>query len=310
MTQRIQCATIMVNPLARGVARRFDSAATVRYLRRNGVEVDLATPVTPEEAERTALRAAERGVDILFVVGGDGSLRTAAGGLAGSETALASVPCGTANVWAKETGIPRSARAAIDAHLAGQVRSIDVGRANGLPFLLMAGIGWDAAIAQRVSHSLKRRIGEGAYVIQAARAFPNLRPTLARWHAGAMSHEGRLAIMVIGNTRLYGGLVRFTPGATADDGLLDVAAAYPRNPLALARLSGKLVAGRLAGDTAFVSARVPELVFETPGFAVQLDGDPALTTPATFTIDRLALRVSIPRGPLPPIFSDRGDPPA
>lgn len=302
MPLNIRCATIIVNPIARGVTRRFDSAAAVRYLRHRGLEVELAAPATSTEATAVARRAAEKGADLVFVVGGDGSLRAAAAGLIGTPAALAAVPSGTANVWAKETGIPSRPRAAIDTHLAGQIVPMDVGFANNQPFLLMAGIGWDARIAGRVSTRLKRRFGAAAYAVETLRELPALRPITARWRTGETAHEERLALMIVGNTRLYGGLVEFTPDAVATDGQLDVAAIYPRGPADLVRLSGRLLVKRLEDGSAFLAERVPELEFLTGGFPVQLDGDTVLQTPARFHVEHLALRVSIPAGPRPLIL--------
>ena len=132
--------------------------------------------VRPLEAIREAAQSATRGDDLLFVIGGDGSVRDAALGLAGSNTALAAVPAGTVNIWAKEAGIPNGLRAAVDAHITGQSVHIDLGRAAGQCFLLMAGIGWDAQVARNVAPWLKRHLGDIAYIIQAGWMLPQLRP--------------------------------------------------------------------------------------------------------------------------------------
>ncbi len=98
-------ASVLLNRFARG-AGRFDAESAIRYLEGQGLRTQLAVPETPAETTAAARAAAERGDDLVFVVGGDGTLRLAAGGLAGSESALAALPGGTANVWMKEAGIP------------------------------------------------------------------------------------------------------------------------------------------------------------------------------------------------------------
>ena len=109
--------------------------------------------------------------------------------------------------------------------------------------------------------------------------------------------------MVIGNTRLYGGLVQFTKSAYADDGLLDVLALCPGSIVDGARLSMKTLTGRLGGDHHAFESRARSVSIETPGIPVQLDGDFVGETPMEFSIDPRALRVSLPAGPLPAIFS-------
>ena len=294
-------ATVIVNPAARGVGEAFDGSRLTRYLARHGTECAVVLPPSENESTREARLSAERGEDLVFVVGGDGSVRAAARGLAGSDTALAAVPAGTVNIWAKEAGIPSGLKASLDAHISGQSVHMDLGRAGDDCFLLMAGIGWDAEIAGRVSQTLKKRTGDIAYMAQAAWMAPRLRSRPARWNAGPETWDEPLAWMVLGNTRLYGGRVRLTPEAVIDDGLIDGIALCPRGVADTARLARKIALGRRE-DERMLRFRTGELRFESPGFPVQLDGDPVGETPMTFSVEPRALLVSVPRGPLAPIF--------
>ncbi|MBA4179143.1 MAG: hypothetical protein C0506_01005 [Anaerolinea sp.] len=301
MTGR-RTATVLVNPAARGVQRGFDGQRIVAYLARQQVEARLVVPESPLEATRSAEAAAQRGDNLFFAVGGDGTVRDVALGLRGSKTALAAIPAGTVNIWAKEAGIPQGLRAALDSHIGGQVASMDLGLAGDRCFMLMAGIGWDAEIARRVSLPLKKRIGDLAYAVQTLRMLPGLRPRLARWSINGDELEAPLAWMVLGNTRLYGGRIRLTPAATITDGLLDMIALCPARVWDGARIAVRLAVGRAHGDRHVIEGQVPEVRIQTPGLAVQLDGDFAGETPMTFAVDPAALRVSVPAGALAPIF--------
>ncbi len=295
-------ATLLVNPAAGGAAR-FDAPGALAYLQRLGLEAQLTVPSSRSEATAEAARSAGRGDDLLFVAGGDGSLRDAAEGLAGSPTALAPIPAGTVNVLAREIGLPRGARAAIDSHLAGQRVAMDIGRADGRGFLLMAGVGWDAAIARTVTPGLKRCLGDVAYLLRGAAMLPGLRPVTASWTADGQPRKAPLSLMVVGNTRLYGGLVRFTPDAVANDGYLDIVALCPRNVFDALRLGARILANRLEGDQAVRAVRARIAQVETPGLPVQLDGDVVGETPMQFTVEALALLLSVPAGPLPALFA-------
>ncbi len=307
LAPNLQRGLVLVNPRARGiVARRFDAEAALRYVRRRGVEARLAVAASVEEMSAEARRAAAAGDGVVFVAGGDGALRLAARELAGTATVLAAIPGGTANVWAREAGIPRGFRAAFDAHLSGQVIDMDLGGAGDDVFLLMASIGWDAAIAGRVSLALKRHTGALAYVVQAARMLPSLRPSPAQWSVAdggsTREYERPLAVMLVGNTRLYGGVVEIADRASAKDGLLDLYALCPERPGDGARLAWKTLRHTLEGDRAAVVDRGSEIAFETPGFPIQLDGDTAGETPVRLTVRPRALRVSVPAGPLPAVL--------
>jgi diacylglycerol kinase (ATP) len=296
-------ATFLVNPAARGVEKRLDAERAARYLRKQGLEVELDTPTSPDDMTRLAAASVERGDDLLFVAGGDGSLRDAARGLMGSNTALAPVPAGTVNVFAREIGLPLGVRTAIDAHLTGRTTRIDLGLAGDQPFLLMASAGWDAAVVREVSLGLKRRMGDLAYILKAASAMPRLRTTPARWRIDGDVCEGPLALVVISNTRLYGGRLRLAPLALADDGLLDVVALCPRGALDTLRLSARVLMRRAAHDRRAFAARAATVEVETPGLPVQLDGDFVGETPMSFSVQPAALAVSIPAGASPDILS-------
>jgi len=301
MTRTLK-ATLLVNPAAHRVGEGFDGQQMARYMTKNGVETTIVIPHSEADAAEEAANSAKRGDDLLFAIGGDGSVRTAARGLAGSETALAAIPAGTVNVWAKEAGIPtHSLKAAIDSHLTGQSVHMDLGRANGACFLLMAGIGWDAEVASKVNLKLKKKMGDVAYMAQAAWMAPRLRTRQATWTEGDEKKEEPLAWMVLGNTRLYGGRIRMTRDAVLDDGLFDGIALCPRGVAETARLARKLATGK-RDDERLLQFQAKEVVFETPGFPVQLDGDPVGETPMTFTIEPGGLLVSVPSGPLAPIF--------
>ena len=301
-TTRLKSATVLVNPAARGVRKDFDATRIVRYLAKHDLPAHLVIPGSSQDATHEARLSAERGDDILFVVGGDGSVRDAALGLAGSATALAAVPSGTVNIWAREAGIPNGMRKSVDAHLQGQSVHMDLGRAGDHCFMLMAGVGWDAEIAAQVNPGLKKRLGDIAYMAQAVIATPRLRTVRTCWHTNGETTEEDLAWMVLGNTRLYGGKIHITRDAVIDDGLLDVVALCPQGVGETIRVAMRLAMGK-RDDERMLTFRTSELTIETAGLPVQLDGDPVGETPTTFSIDRGALLVSVPAGELAPIFA-------
>jgi diacylglycerol kinase family enzyme len=142
----------VINPAASSVSDRV----------RAGIEQRLAAAddliITSTEARghasRLAADAARDGLDAVFVLGGDGTLNEAAAGLAGSATALAALPGGSTNVFARTLGVPYDPLDATDRLLAGfrrgQCRRIGLGRANGRCFLFHLGAGFDAAVVSEV----------------------------------------------------------------------------------------------------------------------------------------------------------------
>ncbi|MGE0571833.1 MAG: diacylglycerol kinase family protein [Dehalococcoidia bacterium] len=294
-------AVLIVNPAARRV-RKLDAGRIQRYLVRRGLQTELVVPDSAGAARVAARAASDAGVPLVFALGGDGTIRDVAAGLLHSATALAALPGGTVNIWCRETGIPTRIRAAVDAHLGGQDVQVDVGMAGDHAFLLMASAGWDADAAKHVSARVKRVVGPGAYPLAFLKRLPRLRRAAATWHSGVATEERQLSLIVIGNTRLYGGKVRFAPHATAIDGQLDVAAICPSSFWSGLRIGGRIAIDRIPGDGDVTSFRTPDLDLVTPGIPVQADGDYIGETPMRFMVEPKSLIVRVPAGPLAPIL--------
>ena len=124
----------------------------------------LFLPTTHEEhGEGLVRHAVNAGAQLVFAVGGDGTVRACASVLAGSGVRLAIVPRGTANLAAKALRIPRRLSAALATGFGEHETVLDLGVADGAPFAAMAGIGLDAAVVEATQGLLKLRLGWVAY---------------------------------------------------------------------------------------------------------------------------------------------------
>ena len=176
-----------------------------------------------------ARRAVQAGAEVVFVSGGDGTVRAALAGLAGSAAALAVLPAGTGNLLATNLGLPIDPVEGVRVAVAGGRRQVDLGEMDGELFAVMAGMGFDAAVMDSTSAKLKARIGPLAYVISAV---PHLfgRPMRVQVTVDDQSPLRRRArAVLVGNVgRLQGG-IRLLPDAEPDNGRMDVAILAPRN---------------------------------------------------------------------------------
>lgn len=185
---------------------------------------------TPEDpGAGQARQAVDEGAEVVFVSGGDGTVRSCIEGLAGTETALAVLPAGTGNLLAANLGLPdeptEGVRLAVDRgrHL------LDLGEVDGQLFAVMAGMGFDAKLLDDASTTLKARIGSPAYVLSALKHLRD-RPMRVEIRVDDDPPLRRRArTVVIGNVgRLQGG-VRLLADAEPDNGQLDVAILSPRH---------------------------------------------------------------------------------
>jgi diacylglycerol kinase family enzyme len=162
---------LLVNATASSVTAR--ERVMVRKLLSNRHEVEVAETSRRGHATRLALAAANDGFDVVAVFAGDGTLNEAAQGLIGTPTALAPLPGGSTNVYARTLGIPTNVAAATNRLLASLDRDtrkrIGVGSVEGRPFLFHTGIGFDAAVIRRVERygELKRYASHPLHVLAA-----------------------------------------------------------------------------------------------------------------------------------------------
>jgi diacylglycerol kinase (ATP) len=227
---------------------------------------------------RMALAA---GADVVLVCGGDGTIRHVAQVLAGSGTALGLLPMGTANLLVRNLAMVADDPAhATRIALSGNNRAVDVGwvladdRPGEQVFLVMAGMGFDAAVMAGASPELKARLGSLAYFVSGARALKGSRARITLTVDGAPELRCRVRTVVVGNCgKLLAGLV-LLPAAKVDDGLLDVVAIGPKSIFGwlavvarvLTRRHGHRIVQHWQGRTVTISAELPQ--------QAQLDGDP------------------------------------
>lgn len=291
------------NPASRHSIPAERLAGVLACARDAGWQIDHVSTERNGQATEIARDAASRGVDVIVVHGGDGTLNETVNGIAGSDVALAVISAGTANVWAHETHTPRDPLAAIDAIVRGERRRIDLGRAGDRYFLLMAGIGLDATIVPRVSPMLKRRLGATAYVIAGVVTAFRTKPWRVAMRIDGEKRECWLYWMLVSNTRSYGGLADIMYRAKADDGLFDAGIMH-RGGLHLIADGVRLLFHKhdRSPNVDFMKARVVEV--DTPGIPVQIDGELAGHTPMRFEVAPRALTVIVPAGLQSPLFSD------
>jgi diacylglycerol kinase family enzyme len=180
-------------------------------------------------AEELAHEAVRAGAEVLFAYGGDGTVRAAAGALAGTDVALAVLPSGTGNVLALNLGLPSDVRSGVRLVTRGRCRRrIDVGVVDGMTFTVAAGIGLDAQMLAETSHRAKHRLGWPAYAAAALKHLggPRFPITLRLDNRPVLEREVR-SVLVANVGRLPGG-INLLPRALPDDAQLDVVLIAPR----------------------------------------------------------------------------------
>jgi len=239
------------------------------------------------------LSRAAAGSELIIAVGGDGTVREVASGVAGTGTPMAVIPVGSGNDFLRTVGVPADVTKACAVARAGTARRFDMVRLSPLdpstagplgPFLFVnaAGFGFDAAVVSE-ARALKRLRGLPLYLVAVLRAIrnyqcPDVRITLPRdalrSRASLDSWSQRILLLACANGRYYGGGMRIAPEASPDDGLLEVCIIEAVGRLKIMRYLPRLVAGTHTTLKEVRMLRCPriELEFAEPAL-LQLDGD-------------------------------------
>lgn len=265
-------------------------------------DFDLSVTEGPGHATELARAAAAAGAELVLSVGGDGTANEVACGLVGSRATLGIVPAGSGNGLARALRIPLKPLPALDALENGVKRRIDVGMANGRPFLNVAGLGFDAAVSRAFHDSGRRggRRGLAGYVRLSLREMLRYRAPRVLLETDAERFELRPFVLTFANGPQYGSGAVINPGGKLDDGRLEIVM-LPDGPLiGLLAASPRLFLGgleRVAGHRRLAVTRA--VVTADAPFALHRDGDPdGETTRIELSLSPQALSVMTPAGTL------------
>lgn len=277
-------AAVIVNP-----TKFSDTAAVRRQVTQACLEHGWAEPLwletTPQDTGHgQAVQALEAGVDLICPLGGDGTVREVAEVVVGSGVPVGLLPGGTGNLLARTLALPiDDLAAALRVALTGSVRQVDVGRVafdvsgederpRERVFLVMAGLGFDAAMMEGAPERLKAKVGWLAYAVSGLR---NLRGPDVRVRVTVdeqPSFRRRVRTVLVGNSGTLTGGIVLMPEAEVDDGWLDAVAMSPKGVLGWAAVAAKVLTKGGHSRVEHLRCRRLEVHTDRPQQA-QLDGD-------------------------------------
>jgi diacylglycerol kinase (ATP) len=291
-----RCAALVFNPRA-GQGRGARTFAAITATLRAAFELEEQPTEGPKHCRALARHAVARGLDAVFVLGGDGTLRVAARELVGTATALGALPGGTTNVVAGALGLPADPVAAARALTTAGARELDVGRAGdeGI-FLMQVSGGLDARVMAAVDPRWKRRFGKLAV------AWTGLREWVRyRFPRFALDVDGEPAAatgFVVANFAEYAGAFEIVPGARADDRRLELLLFRGRRRRDALGFALDLARGRHAARSDVEIRRVERVRVSAPDpLELQGDGDAFVESPPfELRLSSRRLRVLAPAG--------------
>lgn len=258
-----------------------------RYLRTNDIDVELVTTKAPGDATQFARKATAEGVDDVLVSGGDGTINEVLQGMIGTNARLGILPTGTGNVLARELKLPLNPRQAAEVIVRGRTRAIYPGcaindRGERRYFLLMAGIGLDASVIERVHPGLKKRIGKVAFWYSGLSQLAGWQPIPFQIEIDGQNFEATFA--VVGKAANYGGELAVTPRARIDRPDFEVCVIESHSRLRYLRLLSYAMREGMPANKTGIRFLNGTSVRARGNAAVQLDGELAGILPMSFEI--------------------------
>ncbi len=279
---------LIVNPRAgRGAAQRLAPAVLAR-LCGHGLACEVRATRAPGDASQLVTEALRGGAACVALLGGDGTVNEAVNGYVGvarESQALAFIPAGTGNDFAKMLGADGDWRTACDRIAAGGTRRVDAGRCNGRHFANGIGAGFDAQVAIE-ANALTWLRGNAVYGVAVARtlALRYATPLARIAHDGGVL-EGRITMLAAANGSTYGGAFRIAPGADVADGLLELMVADRLSRAGIIGFIPHVLRGTHVGRSGVTFLRTRRLTVQTEQpLPVHADGE---------IIDRAATRLEI-----------------
>lgn len=234
---------------------------------------------------------------IVLVGGGDGSINEALPGLIDCQLPLLVIPLGTANNLARTLGIPSNFSEALQIVLQNNIRTVDVGLANKIPFINVIGLGLSTQVNRFVRSETKRWLGVFAFILTALKVALRMTPFRIRVEYDGQTHHAFTWQVTICNGRNYGSGLTIHEDASLQDQTLhglstEVKKWWHAFVLVPALLSGKY---KSQDKVTIFEGKTMRLQTHHP-MHVDIDGDIKTSTPLEVSVLPRALRVFVPHG--------------
>ena len=261
----------------------------------------------PGDAENLAAEAFKAGATRVVACGGDGTVHEVVNGMMSAamgarDTALGILPSGRCNDLNFALGLPKKPADAVKSLAQSTCRPIDLGRIGGRFFTTIATLGFDSEVSQYVNQGSPPSFlrGTAAYLYAAVVKLVRYRSHWVHLKGDFGEFEGAVFLVATGNTSRYGGLMKVTPSAIVDDGLLDICVVRPVPRLEVLRMIPKTFSGGHVSHPAVSMHQTRRLEINSKEpLWLWADGERITQTPATIEIVPQAMSVLVPQQETP-----------
>ena len=281
-------ALVVINPIAgRGRMRTIGACVDLARtsLAAHHYDADVRVTEGPQDAFRFSSEAVEAGVDLVVAWGGDGTVNGCASAVAATNVPLAIIPGGSGNGLARDLSVPLNTAKAFELAAIGAVRQIDAGDLHGSLFFNVAGVGFDARIADRLAQPGARR-GLLGYIVATVGELRGYQPGRYSIHH-AFDVDGQelkadiddhpALFIALANSRQYGNGAQIAPKALLDDGMIEIVVVEPQTAYRIMRQVPAFFRGTLKEGPGLMMRSASSMeITSTQPISFHVDGEPRI----------------------------------
>ena len=280
----------IINPIS-GTGKQI---GIEHYISKKFDNYDLYFTEHSGHAKILAKQAVCENINLLVIIGGDGTINECLEPLVNSNTILFTIPCGSGNGFAKHLAINTNIKKALNSIKDSSIKLVDVGYVNNKPFINVAGIGFDAHIAKLFSKSIKR--GLLSYVLIILKEF-FYSPNEYQIEFENISKKVYAYMISFANSSQFGNNVKISPLAKINDGLIDfvIVKKFPKWKILFVLY--KLLNGSIHNSRFVEIIRCNKMKINSNNYLVHLDGEPHIfNEQINITILNKSIKVLTPNG--------------
>jgi len=263
----------IMNPISGTTSKAGIPNKIKQYLDHEKFDYEIRMTEYAGHASEIAREAKDRGIDVVVAVGGDGTVNEVARAIVHSHSALGIIPCGSGNGLARHLLIPMNIRKSIDIINACEIRDLDYGVINDLPFFCTCGMGFDAFVSQKFAESGKR--GPISYAEQILKVGLKYEPETYEIEDENGTNKYEAFLISCANASQYGNNAYIAPQASMSDGLMDVIIMEPFDILEAPLINIEMFNKTLDTNSKIKTFRCKQLhVHRSQKGFIHYDGDP------------------------------------
>ncbi len=282
---------VIVNPIAGKKALRL-LPKIKRWLSQSPHEFSFSIPRSQNEMRLEIMKAPSRGVNIILLCGGDGTVHEALPAIAESNLPIGLIPCGRGNDFARNIGLSMNLRKNCILPFNPTFRKYDLPTINTIPFASIACIGLDAEVNKLAREGKGYFGGKLGYIVCVLKALKRFRPFEIEMTIDGQFWRDRVMMVTIANGPYYGGGMKIAPDAIMDDGVLNICIVKEMSKWELLREFPKVFKGTHISNPNFVMKTGQKVKIQSDEHReIFADGEYVGNLPAECTIGNQTIQI-------------------